>query len=1449
MPRQLNTRRSDSSAPDNNPRPATAAGVQGGFDVRDVLPTGLPWHLPVVLSLLLVVISRHNYLLFHTLAELFAVTVAVMAGVAIWHTYPFSRNHYLMFLGSGYLWVAGLDLLHTLTYKGMGVYALDGANMASQFWVAARWFETLLFLGAIAFLRRPIRRRAVFPMLGLLAAGLCALIMFGGFPDAYVEGQGLTRFKVFSEYLIIASLGAAIGLMWRVRQRFDAKTLRLMTFSILFTMAAELTFTLYTDVYGAFNLLGHLFKLFSYWLIFHAIVQTSLIEPVRVLNRNLLERLEDRERAERSLATHEQRYRTLLDQAPTVLLSLDAEGRIDEFNQAAEALFEQPRDAVLGLDYVETFCPQEVWESVRLDIEKVLSGTPTKNFEYTVVSAGGRKHLVKWNLDRVADIRGNWNILCVGEDITERRQAEVLLEKTRESLQEAQKIAHLGSFEYVAATGKTVWSEEEYRIYGLDPAGPSPEYNDMLARCIHPQDATLLHEVFTRAMGEHGVYELEHRILRPDGEVRWVYDRAHPYFDGQGELLRYVGVTLDTTERKLAEQQLRRESSKNQALFLNGADGHHILDMDGNLVEANKAFLDLLGYSRADAIGMNVNQWDVHFDSAATAGIIQRHYVDGKRVQFETCHQRKDGSRYDAEIIGTPLVLDEQPLMFYSARDVTERVLAKRALSASEARYRRIVETAMEGIWVIDAQAVTSFVNPRMAAMLGYERDGMLGRSLFDFMDATAERHARALFDERKAGKAAIHEFRFRHRRGDDVWTRVSTTAVTDSEQGFDGAFAMVADISDLKATEFALRESERKYRLLFEQIPQGVVIQDENLRIADCNPAAVRILGRSREELLGLSSLASDWRCLHEDGREFPGETHPVARALRSGEPTETTVMGVFNPQTKAYVWISVDAVPLVTDEDGHPRGVFSSFTDITERKRIEVQLRQSQQLQRELFEAIETSFLAYDVVDATGRFVYANPAYLKLWGYGSGDEVIGTSPVSHCDDPNMPQRIITTVQARGGGDFEFKARRKDGTTFDCHMQVAIHRRSDGSEVYHGFSEDVTESRMLQQALIHSQKLEVVGRLTGGIAHDFNNILGSVLGFAELARLRNAAQDEKMAGYLEQIETAGLRARDLVRQLLIYSRGERTGEVTPMSVIPMVKETAKLLRSTLPAGIDMHLDLADGVPPIRIDVLHLQQMLMNLGINARDAMPDGGALTLSVRSTRCAGQPCLICRKPMEGDWVELAVNDTGRGIPGEQRDLLCQPFYTTKEVGEGSGMGLAVVEGLLRTYGGHLLLDSVPGDGARFRLLFPPVDQQGAPAGDVQLGDMPVRKIGGRRVLVAEDEPSIQVYYREILSLAGAEPTICSDGAQALETFMMEPAAFDLLLVDLGMPNVGGIEFLKRVRAVNARIPVIVCSGNDEAVKQDVIEQLRIDAVLLKPIQHDELTGCIERIMENGR
>jgi len=288
---------------------------------------GLRWMLPVVLAILLIIVSFHNYLLFHTLVELVGILVAVIASVVIWQTFSYSRNYYLMYLGCGYLWVAALFVAHTLVYKGMSIYPDLGANPPAQFWIASRYLQTLILVTAPFFLDRPFSRNLAISLYGFTAAVFIALVASGHFPDAFIDGQGLTLFKVVSEYLTITMLLIAIAYLWKRRALLDQHVLVLMTASIIMAICSGFSYTFYVSVYGLSNLVGHIFQFFSFWLFFEAVVRSTLKEPIRVLSQNLHREVEERMRMAEALKEALASQNAILSAIPDLLFELDEEGR------------------------------------------------------------------------------------------------------------------------------------------------------------------------------------------------------------------------------------------------------------------------------------------------------------------------------------------------------------------------------------------------------------------------------------------------------------------------------------------------------------------------------------------------------------------------------------------------------------------------------------------------------------------------------------------------------------------------------------------------------------------------------------------------------------------------------------------------------------------------------------------------------------------------------------------------------------------------------------------------------------------------------------------------------------------------------------------------------------------------------------------------------------------
>ena len=388
-----------------------------------------------------------------------------------------------------------------------------------------------------------------------------------------------------------------------------------------------------------------------------------------------------------------------------------------------------------------------------------------------------------------------------------------------------------------------------------------------------------------------------------------------------------------------------------------------------------------------------------------------------------------------------------------------------------------------------------------------------------------------------------------------------------------------------------------------------------------------------------------------------------------------------------------------------------------------------------------------------------------------------------------------------------------------------------------------------LQAQLQQARKMEAVGQLSGGIAHDFNNMLSSILGYAGLALERkDELEDGELEDYLSEVVRAGERARDLVSQMLTFSRAQQGGAVR-IELLPMIKEAVKMLRFTLPASIELSVDPGEAGLAVRMDPVKLHQVLMNLSINARDAMQNKGSLHIAVqrRSLPAGELTCSACQEPLAaGDYVELSVEDSGSGMDAELLQRVFDPFFTTKEVGKGTGMGLSVVHGIVHEMGGHIRVESTLGGGSTFRLLLPvahAVDPQLVEADAFSEEDAHYIS-GSAHILVVDDEQAVAGFLKELLTVSGYRVSLCHDGIEALEVFERE-GDIDLVITDQTMPKLTGAELAGRLLQRSPTLPIILCTGYSEEVDEGRARQLGIRGYMHKPVASRTLLGKIDELL----
>ena len=397
----------------------------------------------------------------------------------------------------------------------------------------------------------------------------------------------------------------------------------------------------------------------------------------------------------------------------------------------------------------------------------------------------------------------------------------------------------------------------------------------------------------------------------------------------------------------------------------------------------------------------------------------------------------------------------------------------------------------------------------------------------------------------------------------------------------------------------------------------------------------------------------------------------------------------------------------------------------------------------------------------------------------------------------------------------------------------------------------DITQQRIaseeqerLQRELHQSQKMDALGNLTGGIAHDFNNILGIIMGNIGLAQSHYEDMDKsRMRKYLDAMQSASERARDLIAQMMLFSRRDQ-GESHPMDLVPMLKADMKMLCALLPTSIEIDQNYQTDLPKVVIDPVKLQQMLMNLCLNAKDAMNGVGKLSVWLRMSLDIAQECTTCNELLRGDWVELSVTDSGAGIDVETLAHIFEPFYTTKEVGKGTGLGLAVVDSIMKSFNGHIIVQSARGKGTTFRLLFNPAQPEDSLALEGDISGEVSKKGGGQSILVVDDEPELALVISEMLELYGYKSTAITSSTEALKLFESNPGLFDLVITDQTMPELTGIEMAAWMRQTSPELPIILTTGYSDTIGSKEADEHGV-GFLKKPVEADNLAKCVAEFL----
>jgi two-component system NtrC family sensor kinase len=955
-------------------------------------------------------------------------------------------------------------------------------------------------------------------------------------------------------------------------------------------------------------------------------------------------------------------------------------------------------------------------------------------------------------------------------------------------------------------------------------------------RMVHEPDRDAVQKQAMRILSGEPVAPLEHRISHRDGNLRWVRNTSVPRYGAHGKLIAYDGLISDITERKQAEEALRGASLYSRNLIETSLDPLVTISAEGKITDLNLATERAIGLPRERIIGSDFAEYFT--DPAMARAGYQEAFASGKVVDYPLALRHASGAvaevLYNASVFrdGQGEVLG----VFAAARDVTERKRAEEAARLMGQELQTIYDNTYTLFVYLDRDFNFLRVNRAYAAADGRTADFFVGKNHFDlYPNPENETIFRRVVETGQPYIAQAKAFEYPDHPEWGVtywdWTLVP---VSTSGTGVTGLIFTLLDVTERKRAEVE-REQFHKF---FQTSRDLMCIADPQGAFLKTNPAFTDTLGFSEAELASRPFL--DF-ILPEDRQATIDE---LARQLQTGY--SLNFENRYLCKDGSFRWLSWRAI--FNKEEGT---TYASARDITERKQAEETLRVREQEFRSLAENSPDNIFRYD---RACRVIYANPQVMDALSF-SGGALLGPTPLEAFPEGLYPggkdeiagyQAALERVIASGQpADMELHLPDPRGGLRTHSIRFAPERDADGQIVGAlAFGRDITEQRRLEDQLRQSHKMEAVGQLAGGVAHDFNNILTAIMGFSNLAKMRMKPEDPQRP-LIEQILTASNRAAHLTQGLLAFSR-KQIIVPRPVDLNCVVNSMEKLLIRLIGEDVEFTFGLAPQSLIVMADAGQLEQVLMNLCTNARDAMPNGGTLALSTEEVALGEDFVAVHGYQKPGRYALITVSDSGHGMDESTRDKIFEPFFTTKERGKGTGLGLSIVFGIIKQHEGSINVYSEPGRGTTFKIYLPLIDLAAEDAHTASEG----RPSGGTEtILLAEDDRDVRTLTSTVLRDFGYTVIEAVDGQDAVETFKAHADRVNLLILDVIMPKMSGKEAHDAIKALAPAAKVLFISGYtaDFIHKKGIFEEGI--QFLPKPMSPYELLKKVRSILDGNR